>query len=364
MGQKFDKIYLRCNLQSDGTIPDQGNPASSPDIFSNGTEALANFRTVLATEESWKTQVPDKSVTGRDNYCYLRCRNNSDKAQSAKAQLFYVKASLILWPSVWIANAMKVDLQGNTVNNIPEMQPGEIGVAERPFIWTMPQSPGNDHYCLVGRIFNENYPNPIPNPGQPVDMATIIQTNLMYAKRNINIITVDTEGLGYYSVMLTAPATLQKPAKFHLFMYPSGAAGWDVETTCSMTDRDGRKIGMEKRHIENDDDIYMGQCVLEPGFAGVLSTYINTNGLDPTKGSVKIIAEYAGDQSDVNRLLSIYSGKCEGFRDPGLYNPAMMPLFSKQKLAAIAAGTDDPSTLNDTVGTMTFGSHTAYFMRG
>lgn len=363
MGQKFDKIYLRCNPQSDGTIPDTGNPAASPDIFSNGTEALADFRTALATEESWKTQIPDKSITGRDNYCYLRCRNNSDKPQSAKAQLFYVKASLILWPSVWVNNAMKVDLQGNTINHIPEMQPGEIGVVERPFIWTLPQDPGNDHYCLIGRIFNEDYPNPIPDPSQAVEMATIIQTNLMYAKRNIDIIKVDQDWQGYYNVMLTAPATLNKPAKFHLFMYPKGAAGWDIETTCSMTDKDGRRIGMAKRHIENNDDIYMGQCVLEPGFSGVLSTYVHTNGLDPTKGSVKIIAEYAGDQSDVDYLRKIYSRKCEAFQDASLYNPAMMPVFSKDKLSIIAANTIGSSLLDETIGTMAFGSHTAHFIQ-
>jgi hypothetical protein len=356
MGTKFENVYLRCSLNSDGNVPDNGDSSSSPDIFSNGADALADFQNVLTTAESYSKQPKDKSVTGVDNYCYLRCKNNSNKAISAKAQLFYVQSSVILWPSCWVDNPMYVDLSGETVNTIPEIQPGAIGVVERPFIWKTPTpNATNNHYCLIGRLFTEDTPNPIPDVGHPISMATIIQTNLMFAKRNISIINTDSAGNAYCRVMLNAPASLMKPAKFHLFMYVDGAKGWDVETKCSETDMNGRTIGLSKRTIENNDDIYMGQCVLEPGFAAILTTYINTNGTDPTKGSISISAEYAANQDDLNYMMSLYSNKktsAEG---------VVIPQLKTDKLKEIASHNKE-ALFNDTVGTIEFGRHTVQFI--
>ncbi len=300
MGKKFENVYIRCNLDCDGTIPEPGFHAGSPDMFSSGIEPLANFRTVLSTSESYKTLPEDKSTILRDNYCYLRCKNNTDKVISAKAQLFYTQAGLVLWPDMW--TPMTVDFKQDTLNDIPDIPPGEIGVVERPFIWNKPKAPDtNGHYCYIGRLTTEETPNPIPSVEHPIDMSTLIKTNLMYAQRNIQIIDTDPGYNGSYRTVISAAKTLTKPSKYHLFFYSHDMAGWEAELTCSMTDSQGRKIGMARTKIINDDDIYCGQCVLEPGFHAVITVYLYSNGLTPKEtSSTHVALEYAVQENELS----------------------------------------------------------------
>jgi hypothetical protein len=326
-------------------------------MFSNGTEALANFKEVLSSDESYNTSPPeDHSVTGKDNYCYLRCRNNTDTAIKAYAQMFYVPSSLILWTDAWSRNAMKVDITGSDTNTISEMAPGAVGVVDRPFVWERPQQLANGlHYCLVGRIFTDSTPNPIPYGGHPIEMATIIETNLMFAKRNITIIDGDTSET-FFSYMLTTPASLKKAAKFHMFMYVKDVTGWEVDCQCSMTDANGDRIGMDKTTITGDKDIYMGQCVLEPGFSAMVTVNINTNGKYTENSKISVRAEYAADQDDVKVLNDLYikQMKKNGVKTANI----SVPSIKTDTLSVIRANDKNNST-RDTVGTIDFGQYTA-----
>lgn len=309
MGEKFNNVYLRCNLGCDGTIPEEGAHGQSPDMFSSGIEPIADFQKVLSTEESYKTLLEDKSVIKRDNYCYLRCRNNTDKTISAKAQMFYTQAGIVLWPDRW--TPMKVDFKDNTLNDIRDIAPGAIGVVERPFIWDKPKAPDTEgHYCYIGRLSTEETPNPIPPVETPIAMSALMQTNLMYAQRNFEIIQTDPGYNGYYHTIISASKTLTKPGKYHLFFFPHDMQGWDVEITCSMTDSQGRKIGLDRTNIKSDDDIYCGQCLLEPGFNAVVSVYIYGNNIEQ-KGcpSSSVMLEYSVKQDEISlaKELGVYN---------------------------------------------------------
>jgi hypothetical protein len=307
-GTKFNDIYLRSSLTSDGTIPDNGSYHESPDIFSNGMEPFKDFATVLATPVNYKVQPEDKSITNRDNYCYLRCKNDTSEAVSAKAELFYTTATVVAWPDNWIP--MEVDVKGTTLNDIKDIQPGAIGVVERPFIWNKPVelSTGN-HYCLIGRLSTEKHTNPIPDVHNPIQMAQIIQTNLMYTQRNIETITIDPGADGGYQTTLNVQAGISSGThKYHLFFYSGEMDGWDVEITCSMRDSNGNKIGLARTPIKNDLDIYCGQCMLEPGFTAVASVYFYSNGNAPKVGAkTKLTLEYASgfDELEYARSLNV-----------------------------------------------------------
>lgn len=319
-GTKFNNIYLRSNLQSDGTIPEQGSYHESPDIFSNGTEPLLDFETVLADPENYKVQPADHSITTRDNYCYLRCRNNTENViTGAKAQLFYTQSAVVLWPENW--KPMNVDVKQTTLNDFKDIQPGAIGVVERPFIWEKPPAPETkNHYCMIGRLETPASPNPIPDVKNPIEMAKIIQTNLMYTQKNIFDLNIGPGSDGSYTMIISAGAGISSGTnKYHLFFYSQDMDGWDVEITSSMRDSEGKKIGIERTRIEGSLDIYCGQYILEPGFLSLTSVYFYSNGKETganPKTCVKLEyasgfdeMEYAKESGVLNMARSNYLKK-------------------------------------------------------
>ncbi len=347
MGQKFDNVYLRCNLGCDGTTPETGSHAESPDMFSSGIEAIPDFQKALSTPESYEKQPEDKSVVERVNYCYLRCKNNTDKIISAKAQLFYTDSSVVLWPDSW--KPMKVDFKEDTLNDIRNISPGGIGVVERPFIWNMPSLPRTgSHYCYIGRLSTEETPNPIPPVEHPIEMSSLMQNNLMYAQRNIEIIKTDPGHDGFYNVVISASKELQKPSIYHLFFYPYDIQGWDVEITCSMTDSEGEKIGQTRTNIPNNKHIYCGQCLLEPGFNAVITVYIYYNGIRPKATSKsKFVLEYAVPWDEIP-----YAKKM------GVYNEPHNDLLMK------CANSVNSDISRNTAAFASMGDYTTYFQAG
>jgi hypothetical protein len=273
-------------------------------MFSNGTEPYPNFAQVLASDDSYTLHPPeDKSVANYDNYCYLRCKNNTGSVISAKAELYYTKATVVSWPDFW--EPMIVDVKDTTLNDIKDIQPGKIGVVERPFIWKKPPMPGtNDHYCFIGRLSTDATPNPKPPVDHPITMAEIMTTNLMFAQRNIAITTIGPGADGGYRTILNVPAGVTEGSKkYHLFFYSQNMTGWDVEITSSMTDSTGRKIGLAQTTIKNDDDIYCGQCLLEPGFMTEVTVYLYSKGNPLQPGAYTHIGlDYASYQNELPRI--------------------------------------------------------------
>lgn len=313
--KKFNNIYIRSSLECDGTVPAKGSSHESPDIFSNGTEALPNHIAFLSDPDSYMRMPEDKSTANVVNHCYLRCKNNTDETISeAKAELFTTTSSLVLWPENW--KPMHMDITKTaTENTLTEMKPGDVGVVRRPFIWDRPQfEPANNHYCFIGRLFTNDTPNPLPPVRNPIDMSAIIKTNLMYAKRNIFTIEPHEKADGFYSTLISTASTLKKEQgkyhKYHLFFNSTKMAGCDVEITCSSPDSEGRRIRMERRRIENDDDMYFGQCMLEPGFSARLNVYIYYNGLPaPTGGTTNVWIDYSVMREELTdfKKLGLYS---------------------------------------------------------
>lgn len=308
----FKNIYIRSSLECDGTIPAKGSSHSSPDMFSNGMQALPDHISVLSSTASYAALPDDKATENMVNYCYLRCRNNSgSEIKGAKAEMFYTEANLVLWPDSWIP--MPTDISKSSENTLTDMKPGDIGVVQRPFLWNMPQGISkSNHYCYIGRLFTDATPNPKPPVKNPIDMAEIIKTNLMYAKRNILTIQPHEKADGFYNTLISTSDTLENgPSKYHLFFNSTGLAGCDVEITCSSPDSQGRQIKMERRTIPNNDDMYFGQCMLNPGFSALLTVYIYYNGKPaPVGATTNVWINYSVVQSEMER-----------FKRAGLYDP-------------------------------------------
>ena len=186
----YDDVFMRDNLSDIGAVPATGSANHSPDIIPAGTEPVAD--PVSTYTDNWRKD-PGKDVSaGRYNYIYVRGKNLFIGPQQADVHLYYSKASLILWPSVWKNNVIKTETEDDHVTVSPSRL-GEIFVSPTPFLWKPEPIEDYDHYCFVSRVVTSQHPNPIPKDGNINDFAKYVLNNPGVAWRNVRMVnTGDT----------------------------------------------------------------------------------------------------------------------------------------------------------------------------
>jgi len=141
----LDDFLVRDSLSDDGTRPSQGLPYASPDMIC--------YRQITDPQNFFKsnyTQDPNIAVEiGQPNFFYVRGKNLGTNTLSRYMFVFWSTASLLMDPSKWINNKMKV-LKGTQwveYVEVLDVPPGGIGVGNDYFTW---QPPTQEHTCLVG----------------------------------------------------------------------------------------------------------------------------------------------------------------------------------------------------------------------
>lgn len=315
MSTVFDNLYLRPNLENTGIVPPTGSVVHCPDIWCAGTRPVARHKTALASAESYATMSPELNIEGKDNYVYVRCRNNTAATvDQTQVQLFYTRASGILWTSNWHVVEAEPGGKAGSIVSIPA---GGIGVVEHPFIWSRPSTiEQGDHFCLIARLFQDERDNPVPSVFSPIDLADIMATNLRWGKKNVTVLPAHLPD-GYYRFDLDVPVNVKGGSyTYHLYLANKGLAGFSYEVQASMADSDGRYIS-QKGNITDDMDIPLGETSFrfEPGFSTVISVFFYSNGHLPAPGaSSTILFDYRVLASEMPRVNELGLGGYSALR--------------------------------------------------
>lgn len=309
MSTVFDNLYMRPNLGNAGTVPPTGDLVHCPDIWCAGTMAVPDHKKALATPTSYASMSPELNTEGKDNYVYVRCRNNTAATvDQTRVQLFYARASGILWTADWHVVQAEPGGDAGVIVAIPS---GGIGVVERPFIWSRPSTiEQGDHYCLIARLFQNDKDNPVPSVFSPIDLADVMATNLRWGKKNVTVLPANLAD-GYYRFNLDVPANVKGGSFiYHLYLANKGLAGYSYEVQASMADSEGRAIS-GRGNIVDDMDIPLSGTSFrfEPGFSTVISVFLYSNGAKPAPGaSSTILFDYRTLASEMPRVRELGLG--------------------------------------------------------
>ncbi|MDE0838854.1 MAG: multicopper oxidase domain-containing protein, partial [Kiritimatiellae bacterium] len=135
-------IYLRDDVNDDGTIPSSGSISASPDIIlrqSLVADADASFG---GTNEADNSSLGYQAEAGQDNYIYVRNKNKGyEDATEVTTDVYWSEVSTLVTPDHWnyIDTTDPVD--------IPT---GDGLVVADPITWLQADIPGTGHYCFVG----------------------------------------------------------------------------------------------------------------------------------------------------------------------------------------------------------------------
>ena len=263
--------YMRPNLENQGEVPPTGEVICSPDICFAGMHPIADFQTTLKQTESYSQIIEEVATCEVNNYVYLRCRNGAEKAVSIQAQLYIVPKTKCIFPEEWIPLSVdnREEAEGNTTNIIPLMQPGEIGVAEAPFIWKKPSSDNLNDYCLMARLFSDEFPNDKPQASsvlKPTYMIEFLQDGLLWAQHNISKLEFNpNKPFWSKDINLNIPTdTSLKNHNCLISIESSKFEKWDIQIQASRTDEEGKEIYMERRPVESE--FILGHYIMSPGF--------------------------------------------------------------------------------------------------
>ena len=263
--------YLRPNLENQGEVPPIGEIIFSPDICFAGMHPIADFQKSLKEAENYSRTIEEIAVCEVNNYVYLRCKNGSEKDTSIQAQLYVVPKNKSIFPEEWIPLPIdKCDEnEGDTTNHIPLMKPGEIGVVENPFIWKKPSSDHFTDYCLIARLFSDEFPNSKPQSSsvlKPTYMIDFLQDGLLWAQHNIsNPVFNPNKSFLSKDINFNIPVDTSLKNQDCLILIESYKFDkWDIQIQASRTDENSKEIYMERRPVESE--FILGHYIMSSGF--------------------------------------------------------------------------------------------------
>lgn len=192
MSEIWNDILLRDSLSDKGEYPTSGTLSNSPDIIPSGILPVEDPDKYFTN--NWDKDNLSKGLVARmDNYIYMRGSNMAGKEQTGKLYLYYSKASLLLYPSLWKDNSITT----GDGKDYFEFKVGKDGKfvsfdnKQGTFFWR-PEEISNDHYCLIGRVETKEHPNPIPSSKDIEDFAYFISMHPAYAWHNVDVVSKDS----------------------------------------------------------------------------------------------------------------------------------------------------------------------------
>ncbi len=305
----FEKVFMRPNLSNYGTVPAGGTLSSSPDIWISGIKPLANYQTVLTSDDSYSQESHEGVTAGMTNYIYVRAKNGGDEKVTRNVSLYYAQSDAIQWPGKWKNNRIGTDISDTGKGMLTDMNPGEIKVCDRPFVWPDTPKPDNDtHFCLIAQINDDYNSNPFPDISSAIDMAALVTDNLQWGWRNIQTFDSGSRIEYSYTVYLTIPVDISDEiCEFSLEVAPEKLDGFQIGFTCSQPDSKGNPIFLEKTNIVQEKGQIVGcRCFLERGYTALVTvTLYNDNNKTVPAGAKFPFEPFLVTSSNLLRQLGL-----------------------------------------------------------
>lgn len=181
----WNDIYFRESKGDPGNNPGSGT-SSCFDIITR-QEPYQNPSILIGTDKDKNNS--QNLNAGMNNYIYVRAVNNAAKTQNAKIYLYYSKASLLLYPTLWQQNIIKTG--GGKEYFEYSAKQNEMFVCaddkQGVFFWN-PALISGDHYCLVSRAVTSDHPAVIPKVSDVKNFGKFISQNRSYGWRNVTVV--------------------------------------------------------------------------------------------------------------------------------------------------------------------------------
>ncbi len=223
----YDDIFMRDNLADIGQVPSPPPAYYSPDIIPYGDLPVGDPVTFF--KSNYGQDVGKDIYKGQYNYIYTRAKNLAFGPKTGKIYLYFSRASLLLWPSLWSANAIQTE-QGGAAAAVSAQGLGEVVVPDSAFLWQPPPLPDpQDHYCLVSRVETDTHPNPIPPDGSITDFAQYVMCNPAVGWRNVRLVDHDTPSLQF-----RVDLVVNESVKLYIGLAATDLDGCSVQFACGV----------------------------------------------------------------------------------------------------------------------------------
>jgi hypothetical protein len=244
----YDDLYTRDNLADIGQIPSPPPVCTSPDIIPWGNLPQSDPGTFF--KGNYGQDVGKDIYNGQYNYIYTRAKNLAFGPKTGQIHLYYSPASLLLWPSLWSANAIEPETGGPSVT-VNAQALGEVTAADTAFLWQPPPLANpHDHYCLVSRVVTDTHPNPIPADGSITDFAQYVMNNPAVGWRNVRLVDHDTP-----SQQFRVDLVVRENVKLYIGLAATGLDGCSVQFACGVKGPNPLLV-LEKTHIAGSPVFY------------------------------------------------------------------------------------------------------------
>lgn len=273
----YNDLFLRANLNDSGAIPAAGPLSTSPDIIPYGNAPVTDPQDFFSA--NYGSDVGKDLIANTANYLYMRVKNLNAGNVNGNLSLYYSKASLLLYPSLWKENILSTS-DGNTSVPIQSAASGIVTVGTDPFTWS-PQMIQGDHYCLIGRVVTPAHPNPVPDTGSIQDFAAYISNNRAMGWRNV---TVVDNGSPTFSTSVDYMQGTQASTMLILLTTTNIPIGAEVGFSCG-TPGPQPIINLPKSKVTDPSSFIIGISSLVPaGWESSITYSYWANGTTPLPG--------------------------------------------------------------------------------
>ncbi|MDY7093678.1 MAG: hypothetical protein SX243_11970, partial [Acidobacteriota bacterium] len=157
-GERWDGLYLRTNLEDQGSVPRKAPWDHSPDLIPSGI--LPVNHPARAFDRSYDQELAKSLVAQTPNYIYLRVKNFATEARTGQLYLYYTPSQLLLYPQLWSQNAL-LTASGNDRSEVQDVSPSKVATIGDPFVFN--PTPTDQSVVLIGRLVTPENPNPVPS---------------------------------------------------------------------------------------------------------------------------------------------------------------------------------------------------------
>lgn len=294
----MSKLFMRDDLNDNGTIHHHGSYCSSPDIICHSQVAYP--------KEFFKdnyNQDPNESVQlgSAVNFIYTRLKNLYTTASGGYIHLYRSRASLFMHPSIWKNNKLMTQ-EGKSYVTIDTTEPNQVAVANEPFIIEAIKS---NLFCIVGIASQDKDPIIPDDFSNYSDFILWVKGNQNVSVRNLslerNCTKKDYERLDNFS----NPEIIPVPALFKVeaIGLPEGTV---FGVKCA-------PLAIDDNQSINKGNILTASSICPARFDGTVTTYaiLPNNVSKWPKGARLDIDVYVGLEE--NSDAAIYAENWEDF---------------------------------------------------
>lgn len=294
---RWNDVYFRANQKDTGSYPNDGCQSSCFDIITR-QDPLKEPEILIG--DNWNKNESQDLNARMNNYIYVRGSNLAGKKQTGKVYLYYSPAHLLLYPSLWQNNVIKVGGQKDCFAFSAEKD-GKFLCSDDTqgcFSWN-PQMITNDHYCLISRAVTQDHPAPIPTASDVTDFGKFISTNRSYGWRNVTVIDRNSAD---FSQSVSYDQGTQAHTMHFILSCKDVPVGAEVALDC-VTPGPKPLIHMNRTKVTSSNQDLGIVCEVPAGFKGEITYYYWANGKMP------------GDNFEINLHCVVFTSEQHPLRE-------------------------------------------------